>query len=52
MPFLWVGNDDMGLSFFTESDQYWNPRDAGAVQIVPTADTALLRINFVARRWR
>ena len=47
VPSLWVGNDDMGLSFFTESDQYWNPRDAGAVQIVPTADTTLLRINFV-----
>jgi hypothetical protein len=47
VPYLWLGNDDMGLAFFTESDQYWNPRNAGAVQIIPSADTALLRINIV-----
>jgi hypothetical protein len=47
VPYLWLGNDDMGLAFFTESDQYWSPRDAGAIQVIPSGDTALLRINIV-----
>jgi hypothetical protein len=47
VPYLWIGNDDMGLALFTESDQYWIPHDAEAVQVILTADTALLRLNIV-----
>jgi hypothetical protein len=47
VPYIWVGNDDMGLAFFSDSDQYWSPRDSGAIQIVPSAETTLVRINVI-----
>jgi hypothetical protein len=46
-PYFWLGNDDMGLAVFTESDQYWSPRDGTAMEIIPSADTALLRFSII-----
>jgi hypothetical protein len=46
-PYIWVGNDDMGLAFFSDSDQYWNPHDNGAIQIIPSAESTLVRINVI-----
>jgi hypothetical protein len=31
MPQVWVGNDDLGLAWFAESDQYWAPKDDEAI---------------------
>jgi hypothetical protein len=47
IPSLWLGNDDGGLAVFTESDQYWRPRDRGAVEITLSQDTALLKLNVL-----
>jgi hypothetical protein len=48
VPYLWIGNDDLGLAVFTESDQYWRPRGADAIQITVTQDTTLLKLNVVS----
>jgi hypothetical protein len=29
-PYYWLGNEDLGLAWFGESDQGWEPGDAGA----------------------
>ena len=46
-PYLWLGNDDMGLAVFTESDQYWQPHDGRMIEVVPSGDTTLLRLNII-----
>ena len=45
-PYLWIGNDDMGLAWFCESDQYWRPEDARMVEVIPDGKTTLLRLNI------
>jgi hypothetical protein len=51
LPFtdtVWLGNDEMGLEWCAESDQWWtpdNPRQA--VQILRGPDATTLRINLV-----
>jgi hypothetical protein len=47
MPYLWIGNDDMGLAFFCESQQYWTPQDGEMIQIVQSGESSLLRVNFI-----
>ena len=48
-PGLWLGNDDVGLTWFTESDEYWYLKDkAKAIEIISNQDDCvLLRINFI-----
>ena len=59
MPVLWVGADDRGIQWFTESSQPWDdPKRAGSVRIIRRADETVLRIEPVAskialeRPWR
>ena len=49
MPYVWVGNDDMGLAWFAESDQHWTPSNAEALAITPTAAGADLRIQMLGK---
>ncbi len=48
MPQVWVGNDDMGLAWFAESDQYWAPKDdSQMLEVVPDGDVVRLRANMI-----
>ncbi|NOY79454.1 MAG: hypothetical protein GXP31_00465 [Kiritimatiellaeota bacterium] len=49
-PYMWVGNDDLGVAVFTESDQYWTSTEAGAVEFVRKGGTVVLRWNIVTAR--
>ena len=46
-PYIWLGNDHGGLAFFTESDQFWAPKEKAAIEVIPGLRETLLRINFV-----
>lgn len=52
LPYLWVGNPDMGLCWFADTDQGWVRGDSAtpAVEIrqVNAAQCTELRINFIA----
>lgn len=49
MPYLWVGNDDLGLAWFAESDQHWTPGNAEALAITPTAAGSDLRLQMIGK---
>ncbi len=49
-PYMWVGNDDLGLAVFTESDQHWTNTGAGAIELARKGDTVVLRWNIVTAR--
>lgn len=48
MPQVWLGNDDVGLAWFAESDRYWEPKDeAGMLEVVAEGDVVVMRANMV-----
>ncbi len=48
LPHVWIGNDDIGLTWFTESNEHWLNHDPEAVlRIVPDTDGHLLTITMV-----
>jgi hypothetical protein len=47
-PNLFLGNDELGLTWQAESNQYWHNADPQkAIQILPDGKTTLFRANFV-----
>ena len=47
-PAIWLGTEDYGLQWFTESDQNWYVADADcAIEIVPDEEKVILRLNLV-----
>ena len=44
-PSVWIGDDERGLTWQAESDQYWNPKDSLKTLEVLPGDTS---VNFVA----
>ena len=47
-PAIWLGSEDYGLQWFTESDQNWYVADANrAIEIIPDGDKVILRLNLV-----
>lgn len=51
LPFVWLGNDDIGFCVFTESDEAWELDDpARAVEIFAEEDQVLLVFHLVARK--
>jgi len=49
IPFVWLGDNDRGLFWFCESDQFWpNGTAANAVEIVRTGNEVVLRLNLLA----
>ncbi|MBI2300832.1 MAG: hypothetical protein HYU66_18135 [Armatimonadetes bacterium] len=47
LPQVWVGNDDLGIAFCAESDQFWHPRDKQMLEVLPAGRQVLLRANIV-----
>lgn len=47
MPQVWVGNDDMGLAWIAESDEWWRPHDDQMVEVLPQGAKTLIRCNMV-----
>jgi hypothetical protein len=47
MPQVWVGNDDLGIAWCAESDQYWRPRDGQMIEVVPQGNRVVLRCRMV-----
>ncbi len=46
-PCIWIGNDYMGLCWFSETDQYWQPRDQQMLTVEPGADGVVLSANII-----
>lgn len=48
IPNLWIGNDDMGLVWYCESDENWAVQSpAKAIEMIPENDRVLWRFNVV-----
>jgi hypothetical protein len=48
-PLLWLGDEDRGLCWFTESDEHWRPRDPQrSVEVIRRSGTVVLRLNISA----
>jgi len=48
LPYLWLGNDDGGLAFFAESDQFWTPHDQKMLQVISHPQETVLQAHFIA----
>ncbi len=53
LPFvhhLWLGSDDRGIQFFSESDEPWSPADPeSAITVLPDCNVTTLRMNLLSR---
>jgi len=47
LPQVWIGNDDLGLAWFAESDQHWSPNDDRMIEVVRQGETVMLRCNII-----
>lgn len=45
-PFVWLGNDDVGLGFFTESKRNWQFQN-NAFEVIKQGDTVILRLRLL-----
>ena len=50
IPLVWLGNDDVGLTWFAESDQGWQPKDDRMIEVVPGQDDTVLRVRMIRKR--
>lgn len=49
-PAIWLGTEEYGLQWFTESDRNWYSDSASeAIEIVPEGDSVVLRLNLVTK---
>lgn len=49
-PFVWLGDEDRGFSWFCESDQNWHPAEPNkAIEIVREQNRVVLRLNLVGK---
>lgn len=48
LPYVWIGNDTMGLAWTAEGDQYWAPQPDRALEVVAGPAETLLRVNLIA----
>ncbi|MFH1568069.1 MAG: glycoside hydrolase domain-containing protein [Gemmatimonadota bacterium] len=48
LPYLWIGNDAMGLAWTAERDQFWRPRPDRALEVLAGPDAVLFRVNLMA----
>lgn len=50
IPFYWIGNNDRGLFWFCESDEFWpNGQSPDAVQVLRENGQVTLRLNILAK---
>lgn len=48
-PFVWIGDEDRGFSWFCERDENWHVSDPyRAIEVIPQRDRAILRLNLVS----
>jgi len=48
---VWLGNNDRGLLWFSESDKYWWPKDRGdAVTVSREKDSVVLKISVITEK--
>ncbi len=47
LPQVWLGNDDAGLAWFAESDQWWRPHDDQVLEVVPERDRTTIRCKII-----
>lgn len=48
-PYLWVGNENVGLTWFAETDRHWpNASQSDAVEVVRTQSGAVLKLNIAS----
>jgi len=46
-PVVWIGNEEMGVSWCCESDEHWRPaRKNAALEIMPEKEATILRARF------
>ena len=49
-PMVWLGDEERGVEWFTESDKNWyNAEPDRAIEVVPEGDEVWLRIHLVSR---
>jgi hypothetical protein len=49
-PFVWLGDEERGLSWFCETDRNWISKDPGKVtEIRHESESVILRINLVSK---
>ena len=48
MPYLWVGDEDRGLAWFTETDELFRNQDPNAVlEIAPEGQRTVVRVHII-----
>ncbi len=47
LPQVWLGNDDVGVAWFAESDQWWRPHDDQVLEVAPEGDRTVLRCKII-----
>ncbi|NOZ21616.1 MAG: hypothetical protein GXP25_11090 [Planctomycetes bacterium] len=48
-PFVWVGKEEGGLAWFTESDEMWSHKNREeAIEIIRDGETVVLRAHIIA----
>ncbi|HWL53313.1 MAG TPA: glycoside hydrolase domain-containing protein [Chthoniobacteraceae bacterium] len=53
LPHVWIGNHEAGVTWFTESNQYWSHRDAEkAIRFVAKPETDLLQVTAVDKPFK
>ncbi|MBT6627878.1 MAG: hypothetical protein HOB49_12750, partial [Gemmatimonadetes bacterium] len=48
LPYVWLGNDRMGLAWTAERDQLWRPEPDRALTLEMAEDESIFRINLIA----
>lgn len=48
IPYVWIGNDSMGLAWTAERDQFWRPQPKRTLEVLAGQDEALFRVNLIA----
>jgi hypothetical protein len=47
-PYVWLGDEQRGLAWFSESPQKWSPDGSeNAIEIIPSQDEVILRLRLV-----
>jgi hypothetical protein len=50
IPYYWLGDNDRGLFWFCESDEFWPNGDSpNAIEVVRSGDETVLRLNLLAK---
>jgi len=50
IPHVWIGDEDRGMQWLCESDQYWKPADdAKAIELLPQSSATTLRLNLIGK---